>query len=357
MHFVKQGLRHYGMAGSPSCGPMKQGFEFVSDDLPFRPAVAPAEEATPTSTCKCRTSLKVVYIAGDGRSGSTLLDRLLGAYPGVFSCGELGNLLQSVNSPADYCACMFPAGECGFWRGVMRQWRASVPDFSEREYLELQRRFERLRCLLHPLKSRLYCGAKFRRYVQYTGALFAAVAKCAGAGVIVDSSKNPARALALSRIRGMELYMLHLVRDVRGVAYSLRIPYRFPPQTGPMSGVKRRGHLRFVSTWVAVNYFCERVCGQLSGHSLRVRYEDYTAKPSASLSEIAKLLGVPPADLGTQPEKVLVQGHQVAGNVIRMEPVRAIAPDETWRSYFSFPAQMGMYLLALPLMIHYRYHF
>ena len=335
-------------------GSMKQSFELVSDSLVFHPDVA-AGRAAPERVPSRRALLKVAYIAGDGRSGSTLLDRLLGAHPGVFSCGELGNLLVSVHSPTDYCACNFPAGECRFWSRVMRAWRAAVPNFAEKEYRELQRRFERIRCLLYPLGSRLYRGAKFRRYAQYTRALLQAVAACADAGVIVDSSKNPARAMALSRVSGIQLYMLHLVRDVRGVAYSLRIPYRFPPKSGPMAGTRRRSHLRFVATWAAINYFCERVRSRLRGASLRVRYEDYTANTSASLSGIAKWLGVLPVDFGTQPEKAPTQGHQVAGNVIRMQPVPAISPDEAWREYFGFLARMGMYLLVLPQMIRYRY--
>lgn len=335
-------------------GSTQQSFELIGDHQVCLADIAAAERAGSEHAHSGRALLKVAYIAGDGRSGSTLLDRLLGAHPGVFSCGELDKLLVSVNSPTDYCACNSPAGECRFWRRVLREWRAAVPDFAEQEYLELQHRFEHIRCLLSPL-ARLYNGAKFRRYAQYTRALLEAVAACANVGVIVDSSKNPARAMALSRVPGIQLYMLHLVRDVRGVAYSLRIPYRFPPQTGPMAGTRRRSHLRFVGTWATINYFCERVRGRLRGPSLRVRYEDYTANPAASLSGMAKWLGVLPVDFGAQPEKLLIQGHQVAGNVIRMEPVSAISPDETWREYFSFFGQMSMYLLALPQMIRYRY--
>src|SRR3712207_8630396 len=43
-----------------------------------------------------------------------------------------------------------------------------------------------------------------------------------GKPVIVDSSKSPARALALGMVPGIDLYVVHLVRDGRGVATSLR---------------------------------------------------------------------------------------------------------------------------------------
>jgi len=299
--------------------------------------------------------IKVLYIAGDGRSGSTLLDRLIGAYPGVFSCGELGNLLQSTNSTDEYCACSERARECSFWRGVMLEWSAAVPGFSQDEYRALQHRYERLRALLRPFNDLSFSSRAFARYTEYTLTLFKAISDLSGAGVIVDSSKSPARALALSRVPGLDLRMLHLVRDVRGVAYSLRIPYRERPTTGPFANVKRRSNLRFVGTWALVNYFCERVGMKLPHPILFIRYEDYTADPDMVLAGVASLLDVPRIDYQAGAGHLLEQGHQIAGNVIRMGPVQKIAPDENWRSYFGSFMQKGMYLLVLPLMLRYRY--
>ncbi len=140
---------------------------------------------------------------------------------------------------------------------------------------------------------------RFARYAEYTGALFNAIADLSGADVIVDSSKSPARALALSRTPGLDVRMLHLVRDVRGVAYSLR------KLSAPKPG------------------------------------ED--------------LLGVARIPYATGADYLKTQGHQVAGNEGRMRPVQAIATDETWRQKFGFGMQKGLYLLVLPLMLHYRY--
>ena len=41
-----------------------------------------------------------------------------------------------------------------------------------------------------------------------------------GKRVLVDSSKNPARALALTMLPDIDLHLLHLVRDPRGYAWS-----------------------------------------------------------------------------------------------------------------------------------------
>ncbi|HKS73660.1 MAG TPA: hypothetical protein VJQ82_10725 [Terriglobales bacterium] len=77
--------------------------------------------------------------------------------------------------------------------------------------------------------------------------------------------------------------------------------------------------------------------------------------PASSLAQMVESLGVPSVDFATPPENTLIRGHQVAGNVIRPDPVCSISADETRREYFSIPGQMSMYLLVLPLMIRYRY--
>lgn len=297
--------------------------------------------------------LTVVYIAGDGRSGSTLLDRLIGAYPGTFSCGELGNLLQSAAAPDEYCACGSLAGECSFWRDVLEQWHGSVPGFSEREYRLLQLRYERLRSLLRPFNGMNTGSPSFRRYAQYTRALFDTIAERSGASVIIDSSKGPARALALSRVPGLDLHMLHLVRDVRGVAYSLRNPNRGKPKEGVP--VKKRSNLRFAGTWATINYFCEQVRPKIPGPNLFLRYEDYTADLDATLARLAELLGTQRIGFEASASHLMKQGHQVAGNDGRMRPVQRVATDEVWRRQFGFALQKGLYLLVFPLMLRYRY--
>ena len=328
--------------------------QLVRDDMSDLMAGHPVEQRT-TAVFPRGAPLKVIYIAGDGRSGSTLLDRLIGAYQGVFSCGELGNLLTSLRAEDQYCACGARTGECPFWKSVMRSWSSAVPGFSEQEYSALQHRYERLRALFRPWNELSLTAPKFTRYSEYTRALFMVIADIAGAKAIIDSSKNPARALALSRVDGINLRMLHLVRDVRGVAYSLRIPYRERPKEGPFANVKRRSHLRFAGTWALVNFFCERVKTKLHGPSLFVRYEDYTADPDAVLSGVARLLDMPSIRYEVGAGHLLQQSHQVAGNEVRFKPVQAIATDEMWRRKFGFAMQKGLYLLVLPLMLRYRY--
>ena len=50
----------------------------------------------------------VVYVAGSGRSGSTLLERTLGEMPGFVNVGELIDLFRRVAPRNERCGCGQP---------------------------------------------------------------------------------------------------------------------------------------------------------------------------------------------------------------------------------------------------------
>src|SRR5215831_4456244 len=60
----------------------------------------------------------VVYIAGSGRSGSTLLERVLGEIPGFANVGELIDLFRRVADHGERCGCGQEFARCPFWSQV-----------------------------------------------------------------------------------------------------------------------------------------------------------------------------------------------------------------------------------------------
>lgn len=65
--------------------------------------------------------MTVIYVAGLGHSGSTLLELLLASHPDVVGLGEVGLQVEMLlqNDPArigqEVCSCGIPWRECGFW--------------------------------------------------------------------------------------------------------------------------------------------------------------------------------------------------------------------------------------------------
>src|SRR5499427_9656408 len=60
----------------------------------------------------------VVYIAGSGRSGSTMLERVLGEIPGFVNVGELIDLFRHVARHGERCGCGELFADCPFWTSV-----------------------------------------------------------------------------------------------------------------------------------------------------------------------------------------------------------------------------------------------
>jgi len=61
---------------------------------------------------------RLVYIAGSGRSGSTLIERALGAAPRWVNVGELIELFRKPTVAVELCGCGEPFEECQFWSTV-----------------------------------------------------------------------------------------------------------------------------------------------------------------------------------------------------------------------------------------------
>jgi len=65
--------------------------------------------------------LSVIYISGEGRSGSTLLDRILGTLEGVSSFNEIYELWGHGFLENGKCACGQETKVCSFWAKVSNE--------------------------------------------------------------------------------------------------------------------------------------------------------------------------------------------------------------------------------------------
>ena len=64
---------------------------------------------------------QVVYVGSWGRSGSTLLDLVLGQIPGFVSVGELRYLWERGLAERQLCGCGRPVTGCPFWGAVLEE--------------------------------------------------------------------------------------------------------------------------------------------------------------------------------------------------------------------------------------------
>ena len=79
------------------------------------------------------SKVKVLYIAGYERSGSTLLHNVLGQLDGFFAAGELNEIWDRSLIENRRCGCGVPFKECEVWRGILINGFGEVESIRARE--------------------------------------------------------------------------------------------------------------------------------------------------------------------------------------------------------------------------------
>jgi hypothetical protein len=325
--------------------------------------------------------VKVLKITGLGRSGSTILDVVLGNHSQIESVGEVGNLirngwisresLQGIDPGrlrVPICTCGkrldvlyvdAPDEACPFWSSVRREWVERTDRDSIESYPKLQNDFEGNKRWPRLLYERRRPSALFRSYARLTLDLFESIRAVSGKPIVVDSSKSPVRAFALGMIPGIDLYVVHLVRDGRGLITSLRKTFEKDLEAGIMWDHKGHPMWKTVVRWVVLNLASEWVCIQLGPkRTMRLRYEDFVADPEAALGKIGSLIELDLTSVADAASsgKPMQAGHNIGGNRTRKSGFIVLRPDnEEWKTALSPTEQRLAWMLMGWLMRRYGY--
>lgn len=302
--------------------------------------------------------LCVVYIAGVGRSGSTVLDSVLGNHPLIQSVGELSRLASDAWMQDFYCSCGKKSSECPFWVAVHETWCASNGKVSVEDFVETQNHVEQSHHWPFSAGKSLEQTHNFQMYIEQTRLVLKAIQKVSNCSVIVDSSKSIQRAYALSQIPEIDLRVIQLVRDPRGVVWSHKKRFTKDLQHGLPRDIKSQPAWRAALYWCRLNLHADRLRRQLGPErALLVRYEDFMLQTLPVLQKIGDFIGVDLTDV----ERVINAGkklyfdHTIAGNRVRMKGMLELKFDEEWQQNLSPQDRRITEILSGWLMTRYGY--
>ena len=318
---------------------------------------------TDGATAHAADDVKVLFLAGKGRSGGTLLASLLGQVPGFFNIGEL-NRLWDWGLVSNYsCGCGLPVRECPTWHAILKEADSLlgdsplVPLADARIDLD-QAAVVRWPKLLPLLRARVDRRDRWKaldRYTTATAAVYRAITTVTGARVVVDSSRLPTEPVGLGLVPRVDVRIGHLVRDPRAVVYSWK---RKKLLTDRDSGE----HMpTFSASFTALSWLVRNVIVELLTRrhpSIVVQYDDLARDPAAVLRSLAALIGEDAGDLEflTSETATLVPTHSVGGNPVRMiSGAVDIKPDDEWRHAISRRDRTVATLIALPLLHRYGF--
>jgi Sulfotransferase family len=307
---------------------------------------------------------RVVYLAGFGRSGSTLLERLLGEFPGVCPAGEVVHMWQRGVSEDERCGCGEPFHSCSFWQKVGTTAFGGWDNVRVDRVARLRAAVDRTRCmpLLGAAPLRHAFLPALDEYMAYYLRIYAAIAEVSNSEVVIDSSKHASLAYCLQSCPGLDLRVVQVVRDSRAVAYSWsRIVQR--PETTTQTRIANYSATTAAVRWNVQNGALQ-VLSRLGTPTLRLRYEDLVRDPAARLREITAFAGLPG---GAGPEFLHTDGsgnwwadlgvaHTASGNPMRFTTGRIpIRPDDAWRTAMLPRKRRVVTTLTLPLLGRYGY--
>ncbi len=304
-------------------------------------------------------SVKVLYVAGLGRSGSTILANTLGQVDGFFSGGELNFIWKHTLIENRLCGCGRPSQECEFWNPVFDGEFGGQSEALAREMMRLQYSSARTRHipLMLTESGRRKIRDRLGKFLDNTGRLYKAVQTVSGSRVIVDTSKEPAYGYALGMVPGVDLRVLHLVRDPRAAAYSWAKKKR-QPDSDEREFMHQKTPAQSAVLWDAWNAAIEALWRQMPTKYLRLRYEDFVANPRRSFEEILKLTGEEDAELPLVGERDVKLGisHTVSGNPNRFDTGTVeLRQDRAWQKQMKPRDRALVTALTLPLLTRYHY--
>jgi hypothetical protein len=258
-------------------------------------------------------SKQIIFIAGAGRSGSTLLDITLGNIKNHFSLGELIFFVENGLINNEYCSCGSKVVDCEFWSKILMEWNKSRILTNE-EFVNAQYSLLRNKKTLLNLYYCLFPKKKHADYLKDLKTLYSVIFEVSGMNILIDSSKNVQYINQLKRLP-FKLKVIHLKRSFFGVLNSVKKTIKKDPKLGVEKELIPQSFTYALFIWLFDNLFAKLF--SIGLEYKRVSYESFIENPSLELLKITKL--TPDDKHLLKSRGPLKSKHLVAGNRLRMK--------------------------------------
>lgn len=299
--------------------------------------------------------IKVLYIGGAGRSGSTILGKILGQVDGFFSLGEICYVWVNGFIDNARCGCGAPFSECEAWQSISDELHKNPDDEIRPDMMDRLRYSSMLQLPLAFIPGgKLLLRSRQKDYLYGLEKLYQAIQASSGCKLIVDVSKFPSYGYMLSLIPSIELYVVHLVRNPYAVTYSWLRKKRLAENVY----MPRYNSLGSAIRWVARNLAPELLWSRNPKRYIRLHYEDFIASPKKTVENILNFIGTSTENLPfeTAHEVNLKPDHMIWGNPNRFQTGTVkLRLDDEWRSKLKWSDKVIITALGWPLIIRYGY--
>lgn len=306
--------------------------------------------------------LKILYIAGFGRSGSTILGNILNEIDGFFHVGELCYLAQKGLIDNKMCGCGVAFQECTTWNYILDKAFGSFEQMNSQELLNFYEKAPKNRQLIGKLllNQDIPLDNQTKDYLIFLKNLYFAIHSVTESKVIVDSSKLPWYAYLLGKIPNIELYILHLIRDSRSTGYSWRRKkLRTDTKENKNELMERTEIITSSCQWNSANLAIELIAKSLKKPYLQIKYENFIETPHETTQTVLNFIQEKNKNYSLTFENGQVNlgaNHTIWGNPNRIQTGSIkLSLDNEWQTNMKVSDKMLATMLTLPWLIKHGY--
>lgn len=275
---------------------------------------------------KQEQKIKIIYVVGLGRSGSTIIGAIFGSAPEVVNVGELTLFNKHKNLDCkvfkfekNICTCGKEANECPFWSKVESKLNKGLTIFSRISFINRLKIY--LKILL-PFYHFSKVNNKVDDYFLMKVILEEAKKQDSSVNYILDSSKSLERLIYLMRHPCFDINVLFLTRDGRGYVNS-----RLRKKT-----VNKRfwGSMR---SWIVRNSLIVRYLKKEKIPYYHLSYDKFCMQPDKHIKNLNQFFGVNIHDNYIWGLKN-TESHVRAGNPVGLDykNFKGLNHDDKWKT-------------------------
>lgn len=314
---------------------------------------------------KTKSTIKILSIAGYGRSGSTILGNILGSIDGFFHTGETCFIWENGIQENRNCGCGLPFNQCSKWHNILSDAYGNIDSIEKQHIKYLKQKYipqnrDILSALLFKKNQENLFNFQTEKYLTNQKKLYQSIVKNTRCQVVVDSSKFPSYVYLLNLIPSIELYVIHLVRDPRAVAYSWqKRRIRDDVTAGSNLLQEQFKPTKVALQWNAWNLLLEMFGKQeLKQRYMFLKYENFMQNPQQTIKNILNLVAHETTDLPfINPSLVSLKvNHTIWGNPIRSKiGAVQLRSDDAWKKAITIPHKTTVTAITWPLLLKYGY--
>ena len=288
------------------------------------------------------------YIAGYGRSGSTLLDMSISEKLNCISIGAFSNFVPWKNQNS-ICACGVNLENCTIWNKVIDDLiKKNFPFnvfFKEQIFFDSRKAF-----FIRPFLSFFY-PSRYKKYILWLKVLYNTIFEITGSYAIVESSKTTSdcanRFYNISKALEIDIFYIHLFRDPRGTSNSVLAKPGSPERKFSYNS-KLLLLLSSINGWLQSNLYA-LFPGVNTSKRLFIDYSTFCSNPESTLERIFINSSILPSKW-----KSTNLRHNLGGNRLRFSEINEIKEDLSWKKSLSW-YQLLFINCLLPIYISLKF--